>query len=193
MNLKSLAQELTEPHLTMIDGKVGKVPGLLQELREAVSGSNRSGGGGGSDSSKSKMLVDAGALELLDHIEKTVRSAYADRYGTIAPSPMTCIQQIGNSEHPTEWQEYFGKEFTQYKTDIDAYLRPKKLRRLDNIACPACEQVVYGEQRETCLYADCWADSENLLPIMEWSVSCRSCETKWKGLSEIKWLLVALA
>ena len=40
MTLRSLAQELTEPHLKSIGGRIGKVPSLLSELREAVSGSS---------------------------------------------------------------------------------------------------------------------------------------------------------
>ena len=62
--LRMLAQQLTETHLTRHGDRVGKVPALLTELREAVSGSS-SGDGGGGNSSKQRVLVNTSALDLL--------------------------------------------------------------------------------------------------------------------------------
>lgn len=189
--LRSLAQQLTEPHLKMIGTRIGKVPALLQELNEAISGSTDTGTGG--SSTKQRILINSQALELMTSIEQTIKSGYADRYGQPAPTLITCINLIGQGEHPPDWTTWFTQEFNHAKEQIETMLRPKKLRRLDGITCPSCEQKVFGPERETCLYADCWQTNEHLLPISEWTVHCKSCNTNWKGHAEMKWLLVALA
>lgn len=190
MTLRSLAQELTEPHLTMIGGRIGKAPGLLTELREAVSGST-SGDGGGS-ASKVGILVNASALDLLNAIEVEVRSSFADRYGQGAPTLEKCIELIGEGEHPTEWQEYFNDRFTGYRDQINGLLRPKKMRRLDGVACPSCGLSMFGEERSTCLYLDCFTgERKELKHSSEWEVHCQSCNASW-GHGDMQWLLVAL-
>lgn len=190
MTLRSLAQELTEPHMKMIGGRIGKVPGLLTELREAISGSTDTGAGGAS--SKARILVDASALDLLNQIDNEVRSAFSDRYGEGAPTLEACIKLIGKGEHPDNWDQWFAGMFDGIKGRIETYLRPKKLRRLDGVTCPSCGQSTYSEDRLTALYVDCWADNENLKPHQEWTVECKACETNWTGTNEIKWILVAL-
>lgn len=190
MTLRSLAQELTEPHLTMIGGRIGKAPGLLTELREAVSGST-SGDGGGS-ASKVGILVNASALDLLNAIEVEVRSSFADRYGQGAPTLEKCIELIGEGEHPTEWQEYFAGRFTGYRDQINGLLRPKKMRRLDGVICPSCGLSMFGEERSTCLYLDCYLNEDKELKhISEWQVHCQSCNATWVH-GDMQWLLVAL-
>lgn len=190
MTLRSLAQELTEPHLKVIGGRIGKVPGLISELREAISGSSDTGAGGAS--SKARILVDASALDLLNNITREIRSSYFRRYQQTAPELEACIQTIITTDHDPEWEHYLTKLFENTKADIEAYLRPKKLRRLDGVTCPACGQSTYGEDRLTALYVDCWADNENLKPHQEWTVECKACETNWTGTNEIKWVIVAL-
>lgn len=190
--LKMLAQQLTETHLTNHNGKIGKVPALLTELREAVSGSSAGDAGGGA-SSKQRILVNASALDLLQSIDAEVRVAYADRFGQGAPTLDTCIRLIANSEHPTDWQAWFTETFQTFITRIEATLRPKKLRRLDNVTCPSCNQAVHGEERVTCLYLDCYADEHKTLKhSSEWSVECAGCGAAW-GHADMRWLLVALA
>lgn len=191
MTLRSLAQELTEPHLKSINGRIGKVPALLSELREAVSGSSDTGGSG--SSSKARILVNATALDLLNKITNTVRTAYSDRYGQSAPILDTCIDLIGKSEHNGDWEKWFTVLFEGIKTEIETMLRPKKLRRLDGLPCPSCSQTVHGEERETCLYLDCYINEDKELKhIQEWSVQCVACQAEWGG-QELKWLLVALS
>lgn len=190
MTLRSLAQELTEPHLTMIGGQIGKVPGLLTELREAVSGSSDTGAGGAS--SKARILVDASALDLLNNITDEVRIAYTNRYQDAAPILEKCIIRISQDAHEPDWETTLEATLNWAKGQIETYLRPKKLRRLDGVTCPACGQATYSEDRLTALYVDCWADNENLKPHQEWSVECKACETHWTGTNEIKWVLVAL-
>lgn len=189
MTLRSLAQELTEPHMKMIGGRIGKVPSLLSELREAVSGSTHEGGGNGS---KLRILVNADALDLIKQLKEEAQSSYSDRFGQEAPSIEQCIATVGATPHDDEWEHYFTDQYQSFKTRIEANLRPKKLRRLDGTPCPSCGQATYGEERKTCLYVDCWADNENLRPHQEWSVECKACETQWTGANEIKWVLVAL-
>lgn len=191
MSLASLAQELCEPHLTSIGGRIGRVPGLLTELREAVSGSSTGDAGGGA-SSKAKILVNATALDLLNNIDNEVRTAYADRYGKAAPTLETCIDLIGKGEHPAEWDAWFTERFTARKAEIEALLRPKKMRRLDGVQCPSCGQATFGEERATCLYLDCYTNQhKELKHITDWVVSCQSCDASW-GHGDMKWLLVAL-
>lgn len=191
MTLRSLAQELTEPHLTMIGGRIGKVPALLTELREAVSGSTHEGGSSGS---KLRILVNADALDLIKQLKDEAQSSYTDRFGQEAPSLEQCITSIGTTPHADEWERYFTNQLQSFKTRIEAILRPKKMRRLDGQTCPACGQTTYGEDRRTCLYVDCWGDDdETLRPHQEWTVHCKGCETQWTGVEELKWVLVALS
>lgn len=191
MTLRSLAQELTEPHFKSIGGRIGKVPGLLSELREAISGSSDTGGSG--SASKQRVLVNAGALDLLNEITETLRTGYADRYGQGAPTLETCIDAIGKSEHPADWESWFTEKLNWAKAEIETMLRPKKMRRLDGIECPSCTQKVFGAERETCLYLDCWIDDDTAKHITEWEVECRGCGTHWAGVKEMKWLIVALS
>lgn len=190
MTLRSLAQELCEPHLKSIGGRIGKVPSLLSELRAAVAGSSDTGAGG--STSKARILVDASALDLLNQIDREVRSVFSDRYGESAPTLEACIELIGKGEHPDNWDQWFTGMFDGIKSRIETYLRPKKMRRLDGIDCPSCGQATYGDDRLTALYVDCWADHENLRPHQDWTVICKACETHWTGTNEIKWILVAL-
>lgn len=190
MTLRSIAQELCEPHLTMIGERIGKVPGLIAELREAVSGSSDTGSGG--SSSKARILVDASALDLLNNITDEVRIAYTNRYQDAAPTLETCITKISQDAHEPDWETTLEATLNWAKDQIETYLRPKKLRRLDGVTCPSCGQSTYSEDRLTALYVDCWADNENLKPHQEWTVECKACETNWTGTSEIKWVLVAL-
>ena len=190
MSLASLAQELTQRHLKSIGGRIGQVPSLLSELREAVSGSSDTGSGG--SSSKARILVDASALDLLNQIDGEIRSAFSDRYGEGAPTLETCIELIGMEDHPADWDAWFTTKFEWCKTQIESYLRPKKMRRLDGIECPSCAMATYGDDRLTALYVDCWVDHENLRPHQDWTVICKACDVTWTGVEEIKWVLVAL-
>lgn len=189
MSLRSLAQELTEPHMKMIGGRIGKVPSLLSELREAVSGTTHEGGGSGS---KLRILVNADAIDLLRAIKDEAQSSYYDRFGIEAPSLEQCITSVGNTPHPDDWEKYFTDQYKSFKARIEATLRPKKLRRLDGTECPSCGASIYGEQRQTCLYVDCWSDDKSLRPVHEWSVECRACNATWSGVAQMKWVLVAL-
>lgn len=190
MTLRSLAQELTEPHLKAINGRIGKVPGLLQELREAVSGSTHEGGSSGS---KQRILVNADALDLIHDLEREAQQSYHDRFGAEAPSLEQCIITIGATPHPDDWENHFNYQYQSFKTRIETVIRPKKMRRLDGVECPACGMSMFSEDRKTCLYVDCWSDNENLKPVQEWSVHCKGCETQWTGVNELKWVLVALS
>lgn len=190
MTLRSIAQELTESHLKAIGGRIGKVPSLLSELRDAVAGSSDTGAGG--SSSKARILVDASALDLLNQIDCEVRSVFSDRYGEGAPILETCIELIGKGEHPDNWDQWLTGMFDGIKGRIETYLRPKKMRRLDGIDCPSCGMATYGDDRVTALYVDCWVDHENLRPHQDWMVICKACDVTWTGVEEIKWVLVAL-
>lgn len=189
MTLRSLAQELTEPHLKSIGGRIGKVPSLLSELREAVSGSTHEGGSSGS---KLRILVNADALDLIKKLNGEAQGSYADRFGAEAPSLEQCIISIGETPHPDDWEIYFTNQLQSFKTRIETILWPKKMRRLDGQECPSCGQATYGEDRQTCLYVDCWSDNDNLKPHQEWTIHCKGCQTHWEGVNEIKWVLVAL-
>lgn len=192
MTLRSLAQELTEPHLKSIGGRIGKVPALLQELREAISGSS-SGDGGGGNNTKQRVLVNASALDLLNTITRETRDAYTHRYGIAAPTLETCIQQIANGEHPPDWETYFKTQYAGFIHSIETMLRPKKKRRLDNVECPSCGQSKHGEERETCLYLDCYTgEHKDLKHPNEWEVTCAACDATWTR-DKMSWLLVALA
>lgn len=190
MTLRSLAQELTEPHLKLVSGRIGKVPPLLTELREHISHGTHEGGGNGT---KQRILVNAQALDLLNTITTEARSAYTDRYGQPAPTLETCINTIGKGDHPPDWQHYFEQQYQRFITSIEATMRPKKLRRLDNIVCPSCQQATFGTERETCLYLDCYTGPDReLRHPSEWTVTCQACQATWAH-KDMKWLIVALA
>lgn len=190
MNLRSLAQELTEPHLTVINGRIGKVPALIDELASAIYGSSDTGNGG--SPSKTRILVNAQALDLHQRIERDIAHGYTIRFKKGAPPLKRSIKTISTTEHEPEWEDWFTHLFQWAANEIETMLRPKKLRRLDGTQCPSCGQATYGEERHTALYVDCWADNENLKPHQEWSVECKACDAHWTGANEIKWVLVAL-
>lgn len=190
MTLRSLAQELTQPHLKMVSGRIGKVPGLIPELREAVKHSSANPTGGGS---KQKAPLDTAALSLLDSIQRDMRSAFSDRYGQSAPMLEICVALIGQDEHNTEWETYFTAQLAEIKTSIEAHLRPRKTRKLSGIQCPSCERSKYGEDNLTCLELDCYiSEHKELKPMREWEVRCRGCDATWAG-DNMRWLIVALA
>lgn len=191
MTLRSLAQELTEPHLTMIGERIGKVPALIDELASAIYGSTDTGTGG--STTKARILVNAKALDLHQRIERDIARGYTIRFKQGAPTLKKCIKTISTTEHEPEWEDWFTHILQWAANEIETMLRPKKLRRLDGIECPSCQQKVFGEERETCLYADCWADNENLKHPTEWSVSCKACDAQWTGQKDMAWLLVALS
>lgn len=190
MTLRSLAQELTEPHFKSIGGRIGKVPALLSELREHISHGTHEGGSSGT---KQRILVNAQALDLLNTITTEARDSYTDCYGQPAPTLETCIQLIAKGEHSPDWQQYFEAQYQSFIDRIEATMRPKKMRRLDNVVCPSCNQATYGNERETCLYLDCYtgADRELRHPT-EWVVNCQACQATWAH-NDMKWLIVALA
>ncbi|MEV7644708.1 MULTISPECIES: hypothetical protein [Actinomycetes] len=190
MTLRSLAQELTEPHMKMIGGRIGKVPALIDELASAIYGSSDTGAGG--SSSKVGILVNAQALDLHQKIERDIKRGYTIRFKRGAPTLKRCVKTISNTEHEPDWEDWFTHLFQSVASEIETMLRPKKLRRLDGVTCPSCGQATYSEDRLTALYVDCWADNENLKPHQEWSVECNACGTHWNGTNEIKWVLVAL-
>lgn len=190
MTLRSLAQELTEPHFKSIGGRIGKVPALIDELASAIHGSTDTGTGG--STSKAGILVNAQALDLHQEIERRITRGYTNRYKRGAPTLKRCIKTISDTEHEPDWEDWFTQAFQWATNEIETMLRPKKLRRLDGVNCPACGQATYSEDRLTALYVDCWADNENLRPHQEWSVECKACDTHWTGTNEIKWVLVAL-
>lgn len=191
MTLRSLAQELTQPHLKMIGERIGKVPALIDELASAIYGSTDTGTGGSTN--KARILVNAQALDLHQKIERDIARGYTIRYKRGAPTLKRCIKTISTTEHEPEWEDWFTHLLQWAANEIETMLRPKKLRRLDGIECPSCQQKVFGEERETCLYADCWADNENLRHPTEWSVSCKACDAQWTGQKDMAWLLVALS
>ena len=188
--LSMLAQELAEPHLTRHGERIGKVPALLDELVEAISGATHEGGGSGG---KQSVLVNTNALDLHADITKETWEAYTDRYGQSAPTLKTCIETIGRGEHPPEWDAWFTAHLRSIRDRIEQLLRPKKLRRLDGVQCPSCGQAVHGEERETALYLDCYTGPDkHLRHPSEWEVTCAACQATWDH-QNMQWLLVALA
>ncbi|MHC6175455.1 DUF7341 domain-containing protein [Glutamicibacter sp. X7] len=189
--LRMLAQQLTETHLTRHGDRIGKVPPLLTELREAVSGSTHEGGGSGA---KQRILVNSEALDLLRDIEKEVSERYKERYETNGHiRPDDSIKIIGQDQHDPDWDEYLTYWLQDWAKRIEDLVRPRKVRRLDGTPCPSCEQAVYGEDRETCLAVDCYTGPDKQLrPVSEWTVECHGCGATWQGRN-MQWLLAALS
>lgn len=195
MNLASLAQELTEPHLK-IKGKaelkeVVKKPAALGELRKAITHSIGEGG----DSSDGKPLpLDGKALQLLMDMERIAGEDHENRYGErYFGSLEGLIKKIGKDEHEGEWAAWFPQIFQQWIDDIHELLHPTKVRRLDGIACPACQQTIHGKERETCLVVNCYEDgTKDIKKLHEWTAECRGCGAKW-GNEKMAWFRLAIA
>ncbi|OIH81946.1 hypothetical protein BLJ79_21550 [Arthrobacter sp. UCD-GKA] len=194
MTIAQYAHRLTRAHLSfMPDGRAGEVPSLLDELREAVTGS---GDLDRTSSSTGKPLpLNSTALELLDSIGRMAGEDHYRRYderffGTLEG----LLQKIAEDDHPAEFAAWFERIFMEWCQEIDAMVRPAKVRRLDNVECPSCGQKVYGDQRETCVAVDCYkpGGGRELRPIGSWTASCRGCGAEW-GADKMEWLVASLA
>ena len=193
MSIAQYAHRLTRPHLSfMPDGRAGEVPSLLSELRGAVTHS-ASGGGDGADGKP--LPFNTVALELLNFIERTIGEDHLRRYderffGTLEG----IMQKIANDEHPREHAAYFERIFMEWCDEIDEMVRPARFRRLDNVSCPSCDQMIHGDGRETCMVVDCYqpGGGKDLRPIGTWTAHCRACGAGWSG-DTMKWLVASLA
>lgn len=190
MTLRSLAQELTQPHLKMVNGQITKRPAALGELRAAISHSTSGGG----ESSDSKPLpLDGQALSLLMNIERISGEDHRNRYeepyfGTLD----NLITKIGNDQHDPKWEHWFTRIYQQWIDEIDALIRPTKVRRLDGTPCPSCGQTIHGPQRETCIIINCYKPgTKDLMPPNQWTAQCRGCDARWET-DVMKWLVATL-
>lgn len=194
MTIAQYVHRLTRPHLSFTpDGKAGEVPSLLDELREAVTGS---GDLDRTSSSTGKPLpLNSTALELLNGIERIAGEDHMRRYderffGTLEG----LLQKVAEDDHPPEFAAWFERIFTEWCQEIDAMIRPAKVRRLDGVECPSCGQVFYGDQRETCMAVDCYkpGGGRELRPVSDWTASCRGCGAEWSN-DTMRWLVAHLA
>lgn len=180
MTLRSLAQELTESHLKMRDGQVVKRPSALNELRAAISHSTS---GGGESSGGKPLPLDGTALSMLMNIERMAGEDHLNRYGEQYFGTIEgLLTKIGKDDHEGEWRHWFNKIFQQWIDEIEALIRPTKVRRLDGTPCPACGQSMHGTERETNLIINCYQPgTKDLRKIQDWTMECRGCSAKWEG------------
>lgn len=191
MTLRSLAQDLTEPRLKMINGRFGKVPALLTDLREAISHST-SGGDAGTEGLP--LPLNTKAVELLHSIERMAGEDHANRYGERFTGKLEgIIKKIGEDEnHPDEWQTWFERIYLQWCDEINEMVRPIKYRNFDGTPCPSCGQAVHGPERETCVYLDCYIPgTKELRHVTTWKAYCRGCPAEWEW-KDIKKLLASI-
>lgn len=194
MTIAQHVHRLTRPHLSFTpDGKAGEVPSLLTELREAVTNSSADGGGGSSDGKP--LPFDTGALELLRDIQSDAGEHYAERYGERFFGTLEgLLQRVAEDQHEGDWEAFFEHTFMEWTDRIENMIRPTKVRSLDNVECPSCEQKIHGPKRETCLIVGCFkpGGGRDLLPIEDWTATCRGCGAEWVGES-MSWLVASLA
>ena len=197
MTLRSLAQELTEPHLKIKGENKGKLvevvkkPAALTELRKAIT---HSIGEGGDTSAGKPLPLDGQALQLLMDMERMAGEDHWERYGERYFGNLEgLIQKIGNDDHEGEWDVGFKRVFQQWIDDIHELLHPTKVRRLDGVACPSCDQSIHGKERETCLVVNCYEDgTKDIKKLHEWTAECRGCGAKW-GNEKMAWFRLAIA
>lgn len=194
MSIAQYAHRLTDerPEFTP-NGDIRRVPSLLAELRDAVTGS------GDLDRTKSSsgkpLPLNTAALELLNGIERMVGEDHFRRYGERYFGTLEgIILKIGDDEHPDDFAAWFERIFMEWCDQIDGMMRPVKVRRLDGIDCPSCGLAVYGAERETCVAVDCYepGGGRELRPIGTWTAACRSCGAGWEN-SSMRWLVAYLA
>lgn len=173
-------------------GKLAKVPSLLNELREAVTHSTS----GGSGSEGMPLPFNTGALELLRSIERDAGEHHAERYGerffgTLEQLLMKIAEDQG---HDVDWLIFFERLFMDWCDLIESMVRPTKVRCLDGVECPSCGRKIHGDGRETCLAIRCYqpGGGRDLLPVNEWTATCRACGAEWSG-DGMKWLVASLA
>lgn len=194
MSIAQYAYRLTRerPEFTP-DGKLSTVPSLLTELRSAITGS------GDLDRTKSAtgkpLPLNSAALELLTSIERMVGEDHHRRYderffGTLEG----LLNKIAEDDHPADFEAWFERIFMEWCDSIESMVRPVRVRRLDGVPCPSCQQVVHGPERETCVAISCYepGGGKDLRPIAEWTADCRGCGAHWENES-MKWLVASLA
>lgn len=191
MTLRSLAQDLTEPRLKMYNGRIGKVPALLTDLREAIT---HSSSGGESSEDGLPLPLNTKAVEMLHHIQRMSDEDHCNRYGQRFTGTLEqLIKKVGEDEnHPDEWKQWYERVYLQWCDEINEMVRPTKYRNFDGTPCPACGQVVHGPERETCVYLDCYIQgTKELRHVTTWKAHCRGCSATWEW-EGIKFLLASI-
>lgn len=193
LSLASLIQQLTEPHLTTGPrGYPVTAPPLLLELQQAVTPGNNGSAGG---KSGPPIPVSADTIDL----EQRIRSEAAeDHYqmrgwyyrGTTRELLQSYLDDKMDAPD-ADWSAYLEHVMLDWCDEINSIVRPSKPRRRLNTPCPSCGQKFYGEERQTCLTANCWGGDEELLHPALWHVQCEACKAEWEG-ETLKFFLAAI-
>jgi len=192
MTLRDAVHQLTSDHLkTGPDGKVHKVPALLEELRNAVT-PGHAGSAGGSDGGP-PIPINPNALDLLCEIERDTRRDYFEITSEAWDSTLEeLLQRFATMDLAADWSAYLERVSLEYIDQITAMLWPVKPRRkLVGKVCPSCGWATYGEERKTCLSLGCWDSEGAMKKIGEWDIECASCGAGWTG-EQMIFLLRAL-
>lgn len=191
MSLSDHIHQLCREHLrTGPDGKLHKVPALLEELRAAVSPGN-SGASGGGNGAPSPINIDA--VDMVHRITKEAETEYGEMTGQLWNGSLEdLLTGIVEQVPSPEWSAYLERMTLEWIDSINAFLWPTKpRRRLTGKVCPSCGLKVHGDERNVCLSLGCWDDNGNMAPIGGWDIECAACGAAWSG-DQVAWLLRAL-
>jgi len=183
MSLTGNIQALTMEHLTLVDGRPGKVPALLDQLDTAIAEGRT--GKSGSSGGKALLISDT-AHSLQQDIDWAARNEQYQRAGTDV-GELKAIIKSWATEDDAEMVNYLEHVTLDWCDQIREIINPTKPPFRPAVPCPACG-VIYDKQGNgPGLRIHCWDANEELLPPGKWTAECIHCMASWTA-DNMPWL-----
>lgn len=168
---------LTEPIITMHEGRYIVQDALLTQLENAKYSTNIYGAGGGSSAS-GRSVIDSDAMELAAHIHVEAQSWV--RIAGLEPRRETTIEALNRwVAHVTDAGEFYLTRLATRRQQIVNMLNPLGKFEFDAI-CPVGKCATYedaeGVIRPRPIIATYPKDDVQRIRMV-----CRSCDASWEG------------
>ena len=167
---------LTEPIITMHEGRYIVQDALLTQLENAKYSNTNHGGGGGSKSGRS--VLNSDVMELAGHIHVEAQSWV--RIAGLEPRHETTIEALNRwAAHVTDAGEFYLTQLATRRQQIVNMLNP--LGKFEfNAICPVGKCATYedaeGVVRPRPIIATYPKDDVQRIRMV-----CRSCDASWEG------------
>ena len=167
---------LTEPVITMYEGRYVVQDALLTQLENAKYSNTNHGSGGGSKSGRS--VLNSDAMELAAHIHVEAQSWV--RIAGLKPRRETTIEALNRwAAHVTDAGEFYLTQLATRRQQIVTMLNPLGKFEFDAI-CPVGKCATYedaeGVIRPRPIIATYPKDDVQRIRMV-----CRSCDASWEG------------
>lgn len=186
MSLNDNCYQLTNPHLTMRHGKAWVMPGYLDLLQRAITGSTHNGATSGREVS---LPISAGALALQQDIDREARQLHAKvfgngNYGTTRDKVRIWGQYSVAADY-RDLEDATGRWIRQ----IDGLVNTVQPQRRLTLNCPACNTLYH--EGKAALQVNCYNPDGTLKHIGTWTAECLACEAMWDQ-DAMTWLIRSL-